>query len=163
MNQTITHAEKEKRTSGWMGKTVLISFLVVTSVVVMMVCFIVITTEDKTPPTSLGQLPVQNNEETAPVVVEEREISGVVVFTNVEDEYIRVAVPGEGMYSIGVDTTKVDLESIEPMSEVKFVAHEDTEEGFYDFIADDVPLNQVSTENKETLEERLERLRTTEF
>lgn len=139
-------------------KIVLGALLIATSIVVLLITFIVLTTGEVAPP---PRQPAQDEEQdVVPNVVSEREITGTVVFTDTEGKFIKVAVPGEGMYSVGVGTTVVDLESIEPMSEVTFVASEDTEEGFYDLVVKGDSFKQASTEEKESIEERLERLRT---
>lgn len=139
-------------------KVILGFFLASTTIVVLLIAFVVLTTEKSE--TSV-QPPAQNNSEEA--VVEQREITGTVVFTDAEGKFIRVSVPGEGMYSIGVDTTKVDMGSIEPMSEITFIANEDVEEGSYDYVMEGDSLKQGSAEKKESIDERLERMRTTEF
>lgn len=161
MDDTMTPEVREDRPFGKKRKVVLGLLLLITSIVVLLITFTVLTTEKSASPT-MPSPQVTEKEAVPEIVAKEREISGTVVFTDIEGEYIKVAVPGEGMYSIGVDTTTVDMESIEPMSEITFVASEDSAEGFYDYVMKDDSLNQAP-EKKESIDERLERLRTTNF
>lgn len=99
--------------------------------------------------------------EPKPVV---RELTGTVVSVDPTGKFMRVAVAGEGIFSVGVDHEEASqaLETIAPMADISFTATELDPTARYDYVVQLVDIQQPTTSGEETdltVDERLERLR----
>jgi len=97
-----------------------------------------------------------------------REITGTIVSIDASGEFMRVAIPEEGIYSIGINRSEdssgeTSLLKLEPMSQITITAEILGDTAMYDFIIDETTVQAVvdgeSNTAEMTIEERVERLR----
>jgi len=102
-----------------------------------------------------------------------RVISGTIMYVDPAGEYLRVAVPGEGVFSVGVaemstvdiDGKEISISDLEPMSTITVTTDVLPNTDRYDYVIQEEAAVEITTsgavgEAEElSVEERIERLR----
>jgi len=110
-------------------------------------------------------------DEKGPSAPVSRTLSGTVVFIDPAGEYMRVAVSGEGVFSVGVaglseitaDGKRVNLLDIEPMSVITLATKVSLDTSRFDYEVQEgtavVATSNLNNRTELSVEERVERLR----
>ncbi len=113
-------------------------------------------------PDSIAVNDVQDNEID---IKQTRVLSGTIINIDPDGEYIRIAIPDDGVYSVGIsDSTSTEnvFSNLENMSTISIEVYPQDSTDIYDFIVDEKVIMQHIENNIDeemSIDERVERLR----